>query len=59
VNAWESSIYKEFAAMKEEIMKHKWIESEKAGYDIGFSKALIDWTIRFKSTWFKSRKKKL
>ena len=59
MNAWESSIYKEFAAMKEEIMKHKWIESEKAGYDIGFSKALIDWTIRFKSTWFKSRKKKL
>jgi hypothetical protein len=59
VNARESSIYKEFAAMKEEIMKHKWFESEKAGYDIGFSKALIDWTIKFKTIWLNARKNKL
>ena len=45
--------------MKEEVMKHKWLESEKVGYDIGFSKALIDWTIKFKTTWFESRKKEL
>jgi hypothetical protein len=27
-------IYQEFLAMREEIMKHKWIESEKAGHDV-------------------------
>ena len=58
VNVADTSLYKEFLAMKEEVMKHKWYESEKAGYDIGFAKALIDWTIKFKTQWFKSRKKK-
>ncbi len=27
----------------EEINKFKWVESEKAGYDIGFEKAAKDW----------------
>ena len=27
----------------EEINRHLWIESEKAGYDIGFDKAASDW----------------
>ena len=31
-----SVLYKEFLAEREEILKHKWIESEKAGADIGF-----------------------
>ena len=30
-----SSLYREFQAEREEILKHKWIESEKAGYEIG------------------------
>jgi hypothetical protein len=30
---------------------HKWIESEKAGYDIGFEHALIDWVVKYRSTW--------
>ena len=29
-----SVLYKEFLAEREEILKHKWIESEKAGTDI-------------------------
>jgi hypothetical protein len=29
----------------------KWIESEKAGHDIGFEKALLDWIVRFRATW--------
>ena len=29
--------------LKNEIEKHKWIESEKKGNDIGFEKALTDW----------------
>ena len=39
-----SVLYKEFLAEREEILKHKWIESEKAGKDIGFEKALLDWS---------------
>ena len=58
MNVSETSLYKEYLAMKEEIMKHKWYESEKAGYDIGFAKALMDWTIKFKTEWIQSRKKK-
>ena len=50
-----SSLYREFQAEREEILKHKWIESEKAGYDIGFERALTDWIIKHRSRWRKSR----
>jgi hypothetical protein len=58
VKVTDTSLYKEFLAMKEEVMKHKWYESEKAGYDIGFARAVIDWTIKFKTQWIRSRKNK-
>ena len=29
--------------VRQEIAQYKWIESEKAGYDIGFDKATEDW----------------
>ena len=50
-----SSLYREFQAEREEILKHKWIESEKAGRDIGFEQALTDWIIKHRSKWRKSR----
>ena len=50
-----SSLYREFQAEREEILRHKWIESEKAGYDIGFERALTDWIIKHRSKWRKSR----
>ena len=50
-----SSLYREFQAERDEILKHKWIESEKAGGDIGFERALVDWLIRHRSKWCKSR----
>ena len=46
-----STLYKEFQAEREEIMKHKWIESEKAGHDIGFERALTDWIINHRARW--------
>lgn len=57
VNVKESSVYKEYLAIREEILKHKWYESERAGYDVGFSRALIDWTFKFKSKFIKNRNK--
>ena len=50
-----SSLYREFQAEREEILKHKWLESEKAGYDIGFEQALTDWIVKHRSKWRKSR----
>jgi len=50
-----SSLYREFQAEREEILRHKWIESEKAGHDIGFEQALTDWIIRHRSSWRKNR----
>ena len=44
-----TSLYREFQAEKEEILRHKWIESEKLGYDIGFERALVDWITRHRS----------
>src|SRR6266536_760501 len=46
-----SVLYKEFLAERAEILKHKWIESEKAGRDIGFEKALLDWIVKHRSNW--------
>jgi len=50
-----SSLYREFQAEREEIMRHKWIESEKAGQDIGFERALTDWIVKHRSKWRKGR----
>jgi len=50
-----SMLYREFLAEREEILRHKWIESEKAGYDIGFEKALLDWVMRHRGGWRDSR----
>jgi hypothetical protein len=57
MNVSQTSLYKEFQALKEEVNRHKWIESEKVGYDIGFTKALIDWTIKHKSQWVAERRR--
>jgi hypothetical protein len=50
-----SSLYREFLAEREEILRHKWYESEKAGRDIGFERALLDWMLKHRSTWRQSR----
>ena len=51
-----SSLYKEFLAERNEILKHKWIESEKEGNDIGFERALLDWIRKYRSNWKKQRR---
>ena len=51
-----SSLYQEFLAERDEILKHKWLESEKAGYDVGFERALLDWIRKHRDKWRASRK---
>ena len=50
-----STLYREFLAEKDEILKHKWIESEKRGYDIGFEAALVDWITKHRAGWRRAR----
>ena len=50
-----SSLYREFLAEREEILRHKWLESEKAGCDIGFEQALTDWIVKHRAKWRKER----
>jgi hypothetical protein len=50
-----SLIYREFIEERDEILKHKWLESEKSGYDIGFDKAIVDWIINHRNNWRKGR----
>ncbi len=52
----DSLIYREFLDEREEVLRHKWLESEKRGYDIGYSAALIDWILKHRSSWRNHRK---
>jgi hypothetical protein len=54
-----SALYREFQAERAEILRHKWLESEKQGCDIGFEHALIAWVIRHRKSWRKHRADKL
>lgn len=55
----QSSLYQEFLAEREEILKHKWIESERLGYDIGFERALLDWIRKHRDAWRSNRRAQL
>jgi hypothetical protein len=53
-----SLLYREFQAEHEEILRHKWFESEKKGHDIGFELAQVDWRIKYGSKWRKEWQQK-
>ena len=42
-----TSLFRKWDSMKEEIILHKWYESERAGHDIGWERACHDWMIRY------------
>jgi hypothetical protein len=48
-------LYRELNAEHDAILRHKCIESEKVGYDIGFDLAMIDWQIKHRSQWRRER----
>jgi hypothetical protein len=48
-----SASYKKYLKIRDEILKHKWIESEKARKDIGFEQALTDWIAKHHPKWKK------
>tara|TARA_B100001093_G_C26838999_1_gene1019661 strand:+ start:440 stop:727 length:288 start_codon:yes stop_codon:yes gene_type:complete len=52
--AYEVALHK---AEQIEILEHKWLESEKAGHDIGMENAQQSWEKYHARDWRKSRKK--
>jgi len=53
---WErEKLARDLAEQRKEIEKHKWIESEKAGYDIGEKRAIEDWTRKYAHIWRSER----
>lgn len=49
IDAWvkNTRLFRQWEDMKKEILLHKWYESEKVGYDIGWERAAVDWMIRY------------
>ncbi len=45
------------AAVRREIERFKWIESEMAGYDIGMERACRDWLARHAAAWLKEHRR--
>ncbi len=52
----QERIRHEISEQVKEIMTHKWIESEKAGADLG-SAAVIDWVQKYAAEWRRWREK--
>ena len=50
-----SQIYQEFLEETGQILRHKWLESEKEGRDIGFERALLDWVTNHRKKWRKDK----
>jgi hypothetical protein len=50
-----SKLYREYLLEREEILRHKWLESEKLGKDIGFERAFLDWMLKHRREWRKWR----
>jgi len=51
--------YRELLAEQKEILRHKWSESEKAGQDIGFENALVNWVVHHRARWRKERRQRV
>ena len=52
-----SGAYADYLAERAEVLGHKWNLSEKAGRDVGFEAALVDWAEHHRTTWRKARGK--
>ena len=43
--------FAEFQAELEQIMRHKWLVSEREGRDVGFERALNEWARNHRTEW--------
>ena len=54
-NTADKDFFKRVKEVLKEIERHKWIESEKAGRDIGGNKAALDWLRHHYDEWKKHK----
>lgn len=52
-----SKLYNMFLREREEILKHKWVLSERFGKDVGYDYALFSWIVNHRNDWLKSQEK--
>lgn len=52
--ARKTSLFKQWEETKEHILRHKWFESEKAGHDVGWDHAVVDYNLRIRRRQNKS-----
>lgn len=45
------ALLEEAAAEREEVLRHKWFQSEKAGREVSFEEALADWLVNHRAEW--------
>jgi hypothetical protein len=48
-------LFKRYLEEREHILQNKWFMSEKAGYDVGMERALLDWVIHHKKDYLKTK----
>jgi hypothetical protein len=53
------TLYAKYLKLREELSRHKWIESEKAGKDIGIEETLIDWFPKHRKNWLDNLEKEI
>lgn len=41
----ETLLYKKYKEEREHILRNKWYMSERAGRDVGYERALLDWLL--------------
>lgn len=51
MNLNKSLLYNILQNEREQILRHKWLESEKVGYDIGYSQAILSWNWKHRQNW--------
>lgn len=47
----ESLLFRQYSSKLRDVNDHKWYESERAGHDIGFNRALFDWIFKHARHW--------
>jgi hypothetical protein len=52
----KSKLWELFLDKRNEILKHKWIQSEKAGRDIGMEAAIREWLQAYHPAWAQAHK---
>ena len=53
----KSLLWKLYMLERQEILRHKWLLSEKMGYDVGYEVALFSWLRNHKRLWWEGQMK--